>query len=84
MKTVKLFEEFVNESFYDIEVNKLDLETISDADIKDYIEDGYTSLTGIIDQFLQLAGYDFDDMQDWGWANRNDVKTITRKFKIKE
>ncbi len=82
MKHIKEFEEFIFEKSYDIKVNDNDIESISDNDIKDYIEDGYTNLTGIVDQFLQIQGYDHDDMKDWNWKNSNDEKTITKKFKL--
>jgi|688.fasta_scaffold02060_29 hypothetical protein len=84
MKRLRLFEEFIKENFYDIKVNRRDTETISDADIEDYIDDGYESLTGIVDQFLQVTGYDFNQMKDWSWNNPKDVIEITKKFKIRE
>jgi hypothetical protein len=81
MKHIKEYEEFLFEKSYDIKVNN-EIETISDNDIKDYIEDGYTNLTGIVDQFLQVLGYEYEDVKDWDWKNSNDEKTIKKKFKL--
>lgn len=83
MKSIKTFGEFLNEKSYDIDVNDDNIETITDEDIKSYIEDGYDTLNGIIDQHLQLVGYEPDDMEGWAWSKPNDAKAITRKFKLK-
>jgi hypothetical protein len=84
MKHIKLFEQFLNEKSYDIKLNDGTIETISDSEIEDYIEDGYNNLVGIVDQWLQIQGYEYDDTLEWSWKNPSQAKVIARKFKIKE
>lgn len=83
MKSIKSFGEFLNEKSYDIDVNDDNVETITDQDIESYVEDGYNTLNGIIDQHLHLIGYEPDDMEGWSWSKPNDAKTISKKFKLK-
>lgn len=83
MKRIKSFEGFLNEKSYDIDVNGDNIETITDQDIESYVEDGYNTINSIIDQHLQLIGYEPDDMESWSWHKPNDAKTISKKFKLK-